>query len=172
MKLCSRRALSLSRDDLRTRSGASGIRGSMGRNAESAVRTAQMITRSTTTANSRVCAEATRAQSRHGAAASGGMAGNWVPENINRKGNSARTAVIASCRNEARSREQGQKRSRRETTRDDCISENGTSKVSELSEGGAATAEARKETVQSLCRIIFPAVFAFALIVIFATPRG
>ena len=43
-----------------------------------------------------------------------------------------------------------QGRRRRETTRDDCISDR-ESKVFELSEGGAATAEGRKEKAQCLC---------------------
>lgn len=59
------------RDDLRIRSGAARFpRGSMGRKTESAVRTAQMITPEKRAANSRVCEETGRAQSRRGAAAS------------------------------------------------------------------------------------------------------
>ena len=63
---------------------------------------------------------------------------------------STRDAVIAIWWNEARSRVSG--RRRRETIRDDCISEKG-SKVFELLEGGAAAAEGRKEKAQCLCEM-------------------
>jgi hypothetical protein len=125
----------ISRDDLRTRSEASGFRmGVRGRKAESVARTAQMIalpegqTRSlcrgffwagtVSTRRSRIRRDT----------------GNLgYRSSIDRKGTPWRDAVIASWRNEARSRVLG--RRRRETARDDCISERG-SKVFEVLEGG------------------------------------
>jgi hypothetical protein len=80
-------AMSLSRDDLRTRSGAAGsARGSTGAEQPRAqVRTVQMITFSKRAANSRVCGETGAGTVSHG------VAGPFSDDD------SERTAVIARC---------------------------------------------------------------------------
>ena len=74
-----------------------------------------------------------RAQSPRGPAVSGGIRGTWVTVQALIARELRGDAVIASWRDEVRSRVLG--RRRRETARDDCISERG-SKVFELLEGG------------------------------------
>ncbi len=98
-------AASLLRDDLRTRSDVPGFR--RGDGAESGERREDGTDDHTLRpANSEsVLGEfAAEAQSPRGAAASGGMTGTWVPVQYSSQGNSARDAVIASWRNERRSR--------------------------------------------------------------------